>query len=110
MEIQSSTVQGVVVVTLIGDIDGKTAPLVQQNVVALIPAQGKILLDMGQVGYMSSAGLRMLLLVYRQAQSKGSQIALSGLSEDISDTMSATGFLDYFVTSSTVEEGLSKLS
>ncbi|GGJ52078.1 anti-sigma factor antagonist [Deinococcus roseus] len=110
MEISSSTVDGVVVAQIIGDIDGKTAPIVQQKVVSLIPDGGKILLDMGQVEYMSSAGLRMLLLVYRQAQSKGSKIALSGLSEDIADTMSATGFLDYFVTSTTVEEGLQALA
>jgi anti-sigma B factor antagonist len=89
MEINSSTQQGVVVVTLVGDIDGKSAGPTQQQLLPLIPNQGKMLLNMSSVDYMSSAGLRMLLLVYRQTQSKGSQIALVGLNSDIADTITA---------------------
>jgi anti-sigma B factor antagonist len=66
-------------------------------------------LDMSQVSYMSSAGLRMMLLLYLQAAGRDSKIALVGLSEEIEDTMSATGFLDYFTTRDTVEAGLEAL-
>lgn len=90
--------------------DGKTASQVQQEVLPLIPEGGKMLVDLTQVPYMSSAGLRTLLLIYRQAQGKGSKIALSGLSEDISDTMEATGFLDYFVVTNDVASGLEALA
>jgi len=65
---------------------------------------------MTAVSYLSSAGLRMLLLLYRQTQARRSRIALVGLSEEIRDTMSATGFLDYFVTAENVEEGRKALS
>ncbi len=109
MKISSSTQNDVLLVTLEGDVDGKTAPQVQQEVLPLIPEGGKMLLDLKEVPYMSSAGLRTLLLIYRQAQGKGSKIALSGLSEDISDTMSATGFLDYFVVTADVAAGLEAL-
>ena len=109
MKISSSTQNDVLLVTLEGDVDGKTAPQVQQEVLPLIPEGGKMLLDLTLVPYMSSAGLRTLLLIYRQAQGKGSKIALAGLSEDISDTMSATGFLDYFVVTTDVAAGLEAL-
>ncbi len=110
MKISSSTQNDVVLVTLEGDVDGKTAAQVQQEVLPLIPEGGKMLVDLTQVPYMSSAGLRTLLLIYRQAQGKGSKIALSGLSEDISDTMEATGFLDYFVVANDVASGLEALA
>ena len=58
---------------------------------------------------MSSAGLRMLLLIYRQAQQKSGQIALVGLSEEIKDIMSVTGFLSYFTVCETLEDGLKVL-
>jgi anti-sigma B factor antagonist len=109
MEIRSQSADDAIVVVLEGELDGKTAPAAQQQIVALIPDQGRIVLDMHQVGYMSSAGLRMMLLLYRQALAKGTKIALAGLSEDIRDTMSATGFLDFFVVSDTVDEGLALL-
>lgn len=109
MEISSRSADDATVVILQGELDGKTAPAAQQQIVPLIPAQGKIVLDMHQVGYMSSAGLRMMLLLYRQALAKDTKIALAGLSEEIRDTMSATGFLDFFVVSDTVDEGLSLL-
>jgi anti-sigma B factor antagonist len=109
MEISSRSADDATVVILQGELDGKTAPAAQQQIVPLIPAQGKIVLDMHGVGYMSSAGLRMMLLLYRQALAKDTRIALAGLSEEIRDTMSATGFLDFFVVSDTVDEGLTLL-
>ena len=97
------------VVEIAGDIDGKTAPEVQQQVLSLVKSGGKILLDMTQVGYMSSAGLRMLLATYRQAESSDGHIVLVGLAEEIKDTMSMTGFLRFFTTHVTVEDGLAAL-
>jgi anti-sigma B factor antagonist len=109
MDVTASTADEVTTVTLTGDIDGKTAGPTQERVLPLIPSDGKILLDMSGVGYMSSAGLRMLLLLYRQAVARRSRIALVGLSDEIRDTMSSTGFLDYFVTAPTLEEGVGAL-
>jgi len=58
---------------------------------------------------MSSAGLRMLLAMYRQVKSSDAHVVLAGLSEEIEDTMSMTGFLRFFTTSETVEAGLAVL-
>jgi len=110
VNITTNSTDGVTVVNIQGDIDGKSAPEAQQQIVPLISEHSKLLLDMSGVGYMSSAGLRVMLLLYRQAASQDGQIALVGLSEDIEDTMSATGFLDFFTTCQTVEEGVAALA
>ncbi len=111
MDIQIKTIEDVKVAVLAGDVDAKTAPIVTEKVLPLAEDTGsKILLDMSQVSYMSSAGLRMLLSLYRQATAKdGSKIVLVGLSEDIEDTMSVTGFLDFFTICPTLNEGLAAL-
>ena len=44
-------------------------------------------MNMGGVPYMSSAGLRMLLLVYRQVMGKKGCVVLVGLNDEIRDTM-----------------------
>ena len=59
---------------------------------------------------MSSAGLRMLLQLHRQTSSTGGRIILAGLSEELVDTMSATGFLASFSTYETVEAALAALN
>jgi anti-sigma B factor antagonist len=64
---------------------------------------------MTEVPYMSSAGLRTLLSTYRQVTAKNGKLILVGLSEEIQDTMTVTGFLNFFKTSETVEEAVKAL-
>ncbi len=110
MEINVKTIDQVTVATLAGEIDGKTAPIVQEQLLPLCKTAPVLLLDLANVPFMSSAGLRMLLLLYRQSTATKAQIALAGVSEDIKDTMEATGFLNYFKIFDTVEAGLTALT
>ncbi|MEB3341002.1 anti-sigma factor antagonist [Okeania sp.] len=109
IEINIRTEEEIKVVELIGDIDANTAPNVQKQVVPLAEPGSKILMDMTNVPYMSSAGLRMLLSLYRQTETQEGKVVLVGLSEELQDTMSVTGFLDFFITVEKVDEGIEKL-
>jgi anti-sigma B factor antagonist len=109
MNIQTKTVTGVIVIKLAGDIDANTAPTVQSQVSPYVQPDGKILLDLSQVAYMSSAGLRVLLSLYRQTTAKNGKLVLVGLSEDIEDTMSVTGFLEFFTVCKTLDAGMAAL-
>jgi anti-sigma B factor antagonist len=110
MEINVKSIGQVTVVEIAGDIDSNTAPQAQERVLPLVQPGSKILLDMSGVEYMSSAGLRMLLSMYRQISRGDGSIVLVGLSEEIKDTMSVTGFLNFFTTHDTVDEGLQALA
>lgn len=99
----------VTLITLVGDIDGSTAPGVQADVLAAAAPDIKMILEMTQVPYMSSAGLRVLLAVYRQMTAQNGQVVLVGLVEEIKDTMSVTGFLDFFTTADSLEEAFAVL-
>ncbi len=94
------------VVGLSGEIDATTAGQVQQAVLPLSEAGGKIILDCTRLVYMSSAGLRMLLSLYRSAAAKQGKVVLAGLSVELQDTMSMTGFLGYFTLADSIEAGL----
>ncbi|MDB9493616.1 anti-sigma factor antagonist [Spirulina major CS-329] len=106
MKINIKTVGDIQVIALEGDVDANTAPKVQQHVLSLAEPKSKILLNLTDVPYMSSAGLRMLLSLYRQTTTKQGQLVLVGLGEDIRRTMSVTGFLNFFTTCDTLEVGL----
>jgi anti-sigma B factor antagonist len=109
VEVNQSTVKDVNVVRLTGDLDGNTAPAVQAEIMQLVVPYAKMILDMSGVSYMSSAGLRMLLVTYRSINSQSGKVILVGLSEEIRDTMSLTGFLDFFTYLETLDEGLKTL-
>ena len=110
MDITRKTVGEITVMEIVGDIDGGTAPTVQGQITALESSIAKIILDMSGVGYMSSAGLRVLLVVYRTVVGQGRQVVLVGLSEELQDTMSMTGFMDFFAHYATLDEGLAALN
>ncbi|MEA5619034.1 STAS domain-containing protein [Cronbergia sp. UHCC 0137] len=109
MEINIKTIEDVNVAVLVGDIDANTAQEVTKEVLALVTPNSKILLDMTEVEYMSSAGLRMLLSLHRQTATKEGKLVLVGLVEEVQDTMSVTGFLEHFITSETLATGLELL-
>lgn len=93
------------VAELSGDLDGSTALQAQIQVVSAIGQDTRLILDMSKVDFMSSAGLRMLLGLQRQLSAKG-RLVLTGLSEQIHDTMSITGFLELFLVAETLPEAM----
>ncbi|MFZ1642197.1 MAG: anti-sigma factor antagonist [Candidatus Contendobacter sp.] len=109
IEVEVSTQGGVTVVTVAGEIDGGSAPGLQARILSLLQQDGSLILDLGGVTYMSSAGLRVLLLLYRQAVSRNGRVALAGVAETIKDTMAVTGFLKFFVVADTVDQALTTL-
>lgn len=109
MDINIKNLKEVTVVEMAGDIDASTAPKVQEKVLPLAGPGSRILLDMSQVPYTSSAGLRLLLSLYRQVSGNDGKLVLVGVSEQIIDTMAITGFLDFFTRCDSVDSGLEAL-
>ena len=109
MDIAIKHLDDVAVVAMSGDLDASTAPVAQQHLLPLAQPGARILLDMTNVPYMSSAGLRMLLSAYRQLSNTGGRIVLVGVAEEIRDTMSVTGFLKFFTLRDTIEAGRAAL-
>lgn len=85
-------------VTCEGNLDGQTAPQLQAALAPVLAEHATVVLDFSRVPYMSSAGLRVLLLVHRQLAAKQGRAVLVGLSDTLAETMRITGFLQFFET------------
>ena len=105
MDIQINQQEEITLITLVGEVDASTAPKIQEEILPLAQSGTKMILDMTAVPYMSSAGLRLLLNLHHQTTANSAQLVLVGLSEELIDTMSVTGFLDFFTTRTTLSEG-----
>jgi anti-sigma B factor antagonist len=97
------------IVNVEGSIDSKTASDFEQSVLEVVAMAHHVLLDLSKVTFISSAGLRVLLMVYRQLAAKDGKVVLVGVSEEIKEVMFMTGFINFFNIYQTQEEGLRNL-
>lgn len=109
MDITIKRREGIVVAEISGELDGATAPLAEAQLLPLAHQEHRLLLDVSRLTYMSSAGLRIVLKLYRTMAGKNGHIALAGPSEYIRDTMSMTGFLSFVPTYESLSAGLKAL-
>lgn len=106
IKLQIKTIEKVTAIELIGEIDAKTTPAIQEEILSVARSHSPVIFDLSQVTYMSSAGLRILLLLYRIADFNSENLIMVGLTEEIRDMMSITGFLNFFTTSDTIDSAL----
>ena len=82
---------GVFTASVQGRMDTMTAP----ELLAKFQEAGEgieaIHVDVSRMAYVSSAGLRVLLMMYKSLKDKG-QFDLSGVSEDVREILETTGF------------------
>lgn len=109
MELHVNKIDQITIVDIAGEIDWNTSQDIQAQISAQMHEGAKILLDLSQVKFMSSAGFRMLLSMYREIEAQHGRLALAKLSEQIQDLMAITGFLKYFPTFPSVEDGVRTL-
>lgn len=92
-----------------GDIDGAAALQFQERLLPLVKSGNPMLLELSRVSFMSGEGLRVLLGLKRQLSGRGGKLFLVGLSQQIKETMSTTGFGELFQIYASLPEALAAL-
>ena len=93
MEITSDNTDGAVVVKAVGRVDGANARDFHEGLEASIGADGEsMVLDFEGLSYISSAGLRVVLLVAKTLQQKNAKLAVCSLSDSIREVFEISGF------------------
>jgi anti-sigma B factor antagonist len=106
MNVTTLSEPGIARVELEGSIDGKTAPQIREEFSAALPQVQKLMIDMSRVDYLSSAGLRLLLLLYREITARKGKLVLVRVSPEVRTVMSHTGFLSFFTLADSQQEAL----
>jgi anti-sigma B factor antagonist len=106
MHVNFRPVANATVVELTGRLNGNASAVVEEQLLPRLPLHTPIVLDMAGVPFMSSYGLRMLLLLHRQVEAAGGRMALARLAEEMRDMMAITSFLNFFHTFDTVDDAL----
>ena len=85
------------VLTAVGRIDTVTASTAEAALVEQLKAQSKIALDMSKLEYISSAGLRVLLRLAKQAKKSKKALVFFGAGGMIKEVLEASG-MDMLLT------------
>jgi anti-sigma B factor antagonist/stage II sporulation protein AA (anti-sigma F factor antagonist) len=114
MECKVRTLANVVLIEIEGRIDHSTAPAFGS---ALLPHvegcandEKKLLLDLSKVNYMSSAGLRVLMIAAKGCRKQAGKMVLAALQPTVQEVFKIGRFDMVLETYSTLREALAAIS
>ncbi|MEY2617700.1 MAG: hypothetical protein RL522_702 [Pseudomonadota bacterium] len=110
MSAHPETSPDIVVVRPQGRLDSATSPAFEATVLERIEAGGRrLVLDLSDVGYISSAGLRVILATGKRLRASQGKLVLCGLRDEVRGVFEMSGFLDLFPVTDTVEQASAHL-
>jgi anti-anti-sigma factor len=97
MEIRDMKEKDTIVVNVKGRIDAVTAPEFEKRLADLMAAGEKMfLLNFSELEYISSAGLRSILVTAKQLKAKEGKLIFAGLQSSVKDVFKISGFGSLF--------------
>ena len=111
MQIGEARQDGVTVIIPAGRIDTTTAGALEARLAsALAGASPRLVVDLSAVDYISSAGLRVLLVAARRVQASGGRLALCALGQPVRQVFQLAGFLPLFTIEDTRDAAIAGLA
>ena len=97
MEIKESDHGGTLVVALSGRLDSTTAPEFERHIIGRIESgRNEVVIDFGALEFISSAGLRVMLMAAKRVKASDGRLSLCALNANIAKVFEISGFLAIF--------------
>ncbi len=112
MDVETTLVNGIAVVTLPQRFDTDSAPPAEPALRAFAisaPAK-KLVIDFSRTDYVASAGLKVILLVTKEVMKSGGRVELAGIRPPVMRIFEMAGFTSIFSISGSREEAIRKVS
>ena len=104
---ESTFDEGICVVEAAGRLDAAAASLLEADLTSLLDeGKSRIVVDLGRVSYISSSGLRVLLVAIKRARGGSGDLKLCCLSPRVYDIFQMAGFTTIFPIHDTEEEAV----
>lgn len=92
MQLKSTRADDLITISIDGRIDTNTSPQLQQEILTSFQKVNKVILDFAKCEYISSAGLRALLIGQKTAASKRGSMKLINLTDVVREVLAVTKF------------------
>ncbi|MCL2051498.1 MAG: STAS domain-containing protein [Lachnospiraceae bacterium] len=94
MTINKTLEGGKLTLDIEGRLENTTSPQLQEVLIKAFDEANEIVLNFEKLGYVSSAGLRVLLMGQKVTKKRGVSMTLTNVSSEIMDVLEMTGFAD----------------
>ena len=110
MEITVDKVDGQTVVSLSGRIDSTAAVEFEEKLIEVIDGGvNTMVVDFLRIQFISSAGLRVLLLAAKKVKPYGGKLLLCNMSKEVREVFDISGFSSIFEIHDTIQEAVKAL-
>lgn len=106
MQIEASSLEGVRILAPQGRLDANTAALFQERLLMVLEGEPRVVLDFLGISYLSSAGLRALMLGGKKAQKLGGWIRIARVRSHVEEIFTLSGFDTFFPLFSELEQAV----
>jgi len=111
MEISQKEENGIVSIAIKGRLDADSSAEAETVVKdALKGEKNRLLFNLGELEYLSSAGLRVLLSAAKEMRRRDGKIVLCDLNEFVKEIFEVSGFQSLIPITDSVESGIETLS
>lgn len=110
MILKQQTQDDILILRPMGRLDSNSSPELERAVLDHLEKGCKrMVFDLSDMEYVSSAGLRVILLAGKKLRASQGKLVLVGLREMVSEVFAMSGFLTLFAVTKTLDEGIAKL-
>lgn len=110
MHIEQERSDDILILRPRGRLDSSSSPELERLLVEQLDAGcQRLVLDFSGLDYISSAGLRVVLLAGKKLRASRGNIVLVSLQEMVREVFDMSGFLALFDVADTLDEGLAKV-
>ncbi|MBU0747484.1 MAG: STAS domain-containing protein [Gammaproteobacteria bacterium] len=93
-----------------GRLDSSSSPELERVVTEQLEAGvQRLVFDLSSLDYISSAGLRVILLAGKKLRASKGKLVLVGLQTMVREVFDMSGFLSLFAITATLDEGVAKV-
>ncbi|WP_217594368.1 STAS domain-containing protein [Cohnella sp. GbtcB17] len=111
MELKSAVKNGVAVLSIEGRLDGQNASEAEAAFVNLAgEGHTRFVLDFSSLQYISSAGLRVVLVAAKKTKALKGSLICAGMSEAVREVFEMSGLLGILETADTVQQATAALA
>ncbi len=111
MEITEERRADILILRVIGKLDASTSKDLENKILGLIAArEEKMVVDLSQLDYISSAGLRVFLLAAKRMDEAKGKMVLCALKEAVKHIFDIAGFSSLLAFTTSTEEAIKNVS
>ena len=110
MEITEERRENILILRVIGRLDSSTSKMMEERLLPIIDSgEGRLVIELSQLDYISSAGLRVFLLAAKRIGNAKGRMILCSLQDAVKQVFDIAGFSSFLNLAASTEEAISNV-